>query len=331
MNLLLFFYILAFMNKIRNQCPKYHCDKLETNVCAKYNGKDYVINSKICSKHNTCDLRETNPTTICSADQSPNAYPGMWVPSDDLCASGIRDSRGICKGKEEGEKCEFFYDCDVDLFCNSGNICEQAKDIKQICGGGSHPPFCKSYLYCNNFVCEAYGSFDIGATVSNPRLCKTNQMNFLNQCSRGISLIGDMTRDSLDDYCEYNDSSRVPPTCTYRGDGQAMCGLGSGDTENYFKTLIEYINQKPSCSVFSEYGLCDNGKQVGNLKEAVNAYASLPNQILDLQKQYTGDVPSCIKSYQFKDIWRMVSMTDDIMLPHIYYIFEILIILITLL
>ena len=68
---------------------------------------------------------------------------------------------------------------------------------------------------------------------------------------------------------------------------------------------------KPSCSIYYNFGLCDNGKKVGNLQEAVDAYARIPLSLNHLQKQYKGGIVKCAKKYSNEDFWRMAEYTEN--------------------
>ena len=305
--------LLSFFLNVRNQCPKYTCASLNDDICAKYDQKNHIINSNICAKKLTCDLRATNPTTECSIERGMQALAGMWAPSNDMCQTGIRNEKtGICGGAKLGEHCNYFYDCDVDLYCDDNtHYCTSAKNEGEVCGGGPNPPFCKSYLNCYQGFCRRIGSYDVGGITKDPRMCKTHHINNQGECTYGNTLDGDILRDDLADYCFYNDSLKIDPTCSYRGDGQAVCGMGSADTYKSFQTLLQYLDTKQACSVLYFYGMCDNGQKTGNLKAAVDAFATIPYHTDDLQKQYTAGVSDCIKKYQFKEIWRMAGSTDS--------------------
>jgi len=307
-SIFIFLLILVLCSFVRSQCPKYTCEKLNENVCAKFDGKNYVINSNVCANKYTCDLRGIEPTSTCTEDQRIFILPGMWAPSDDMCESKTRNQDGICVGKQIGESCNFDFDCDVDSYCEKGTqLCVPARNEKEVCGGNLQAPFCKSYLSCYNGFCEKFGKFPIGNPSTDPRMCISNEISEQNICKNGTELVGDILRDSFDEYCYYSDDSKSIPSCTYREDGKAICGYGSYDTLFNFETLLNYLKTKPSCSIFYHYGICDNGKKAGDLRAAVDAYARLPYHVDDLQKQYIGGIAKCIKSYQHPEIWRMAS------------------------
>ena len=251
-------------------------------------------------------MAEASAIVKCASVLKQNYKPGDYAEQNSWCASGKRNSDGICVGNMTNDPCKTDVDCDVGLYCNLKTlVCQEAIEEGYPCTNGAK---CQSYLTCFNNTCTKYGHIAAGVkpifTASKDN-CQTHYYDYSTRtCEHGPVLTSPMFNDQPNVFCNYSYKGKTivdSPACRYSTNGSLLCSQKEGGLENNWNALLAYMQKKPKCHVLHRYAFCDNAQNIGcdDYLDGLHAYYLIePMVYTSLQ-----DMPTCVKNWVFKQYW----------------------------
>mmetsp|Transcript_11926 Transcript_11926/g.11991 ORF Transcript_11926/g.11991 Transcript_11926/m.11991 type:complete len:487 (+) Transcript_11926:503-1963(+) len=235
-----------------SSCPVYFCSSSSSSdQCIVYKEEinDFYVQetfyAKTCSSGKSCPATRTSNST-CEDKPTAVRYAGDKCSSNSDCLSNKCD-KNVCVGKAQGDSCEYIYDCNPGLYCNSGSSrCEAQLAADATCLDDYD---CTNGLMCNLGACTLYFTLENGMQTDN-----VNNYGFSMACKTGFAAVNRQTNPptgicaeapvsptvktcTVDSMCQDTTGTYSKPcTCGYNAYGLSFCPSFEGD--QYLQTAI---------------------------------------------------------------------------------------------
>jgi len=254
---------------------------LKEMTCAEEDWTNYEIRLKPCPSGYFCQYGQ------CQKKNIVLKKAGWKADEDKECLSGVRDNKGICRGKKTYENCAYYdQDCDIGLYCDSySGQCKNIPREGDKCQQTSANHVCGPAMYCDNASqkCVRLYSAKHGTDVDDPQYCESGFRSY-----RTCMVLGKLTTSEYrklhdNDDCVYENEFRIMPTCiNYSQDRDKVAHCRKYDTSrvrelsplrNYITSYLDYKSEL--CGEDSMF--CDNAaKKIGScsMRSALEALYS---------------------------------------------------------
>lgn len=172
-------------------------------------------------------------------------YAGDKCETSDDCYSDLPCEDGVCKGKEDGESCDYHYQCSKYSYCDEEEYaCKKLKEEREECYDSTE---CGFFSLCLESLtgtqCIRPFSLKLGEKAATSGQCETGFLRGV--CSEAKSLKdGEDCQTSGDCPFEITVPGKEPVTeegqCSYSYSGRKLCNWGTNSTSlNKIHSIIQ--------------------------------------------------------------------------------------------